>query len=566
MQFHDEGYDEHSHSPLTPAFPGRHGWVEYASLRDKEELALQLLSSLPISSLARVQRRIAPLLQFDIIGSLPTEVALNILSFLQCQDLLACSLVCRRWRDLADDSSLWKQLCSVQGWEWRESTRHRFQSPALVTDFHDEGVGEEEPEWSSMEMDSGYATMTMDHQVFQEDNRRVLSNIVPITFGTVVHYPLAISPFQASVSLKPDYKLLHQTHILLRNRLLHSSYHLRYLQVAGSPNGHTALIYCLQLHTFPDTPESPSRQVLFTGSRDYTIRLWDLSSGTVERVYEGIHDGSVLSICVQGNYLISGGGDRKVVVWDIGTGEPVKVMNDHLDSVLCVRADKTRLVTCSKDRTVRTYLFPDLAPHLVLDSHRAAVNAVSISSTQIVSASGDRSVRVWDVETGALVHSYEHHHSRGIASIDFAPPYIVSGSSDKYVRYFNLLTSLGWSTSPHLEPYSTNTSTMCHACGTRCDFDEELSRRDTIKASQAHRELVRSVHLGEFYVVSGSYDQTIKVWDRTTGNLLVDLKGGHNGKVFCVTADCTKIVSCGEDMRICIWDFAHDITTSFIYL
>jgi len=32
-----------------------------------------------------------------------------------------------------------------------------------------------------------------------------------------------------------------------------------------------------------------------------------------------------------------------------------------------------------------------------------------------------------------------------------------------------------------------------------------------------------------------------QVWDRATGNLIADLKGGHNGKVFCVAADCTKV-------------------------
>ena len=42
-------------------------------------------------------------------------------------------------------------------------------------------------------------------------------------------------------------------------------------------------------------------------------------------------------------------------------------------------------------------------------------------------------------------------------------------------------------------------------------------------------------------------DPAIQVWDRETGILLADLSGRHEGRVFCVGSDCTKIVSCGED-------------------
>ena len=65
-----------------------------------------------------------------------------------------------------------------------------------------------------------------------------------------------------------------------------------------------------------------------------------------------------------------------------------------------------------------------------------------------------------------------------------------------------------------------------------------------------HTDLVRSVALGEDFVVSGSYDLSIKVWDRKTGALVAKLDEGHTGRIFCVGFDCTKIVSCGED-QVC---------------
>jgi len=382
--------------------------------------------------------------------------------------------------------------------------------------------------------------------------------------------------------IKPNYKLLHQTRTRLHNRFLSSSYRLSALQTRGAPpNAHTNTIYCLQLYAYPS-----GLQVLFTGSRDKTIREWNLTTGMVERVISGVHSSSVLSICVHNGFVASAGSDRKVAVWNLEGNNLVKVICDHEDSVLCVRFDDERLVSCSKDRTVRTYSFPDLTPEFVLGAHRAAVNAVSLSGTLIVSGSGDRSIRLWDAVTGKLLRTFENHHSRGIASIDFQPPFILSGSSDKHLRLVDMSTLQGWSTSPEYQyennppsnvdhlPYPFVSTTLaanssgrllCQICGSD-NVHPAPNRSEATEMSCTHGDLVRSVALGEEFVVSGSYDLSIKVWDRKTGAMVADLTGGHTARIFCIGFDCTKIVSCGEDQRVCIWDFSHGIDTSFLQL
>jgi len=87
-----------------------------------------------------------------------------------------------------------------------------------------------------------------------------------------------------------------------------------------------------------------------------------------------------------------------------------------------------------------------------------------------------------------------------------------------------------------------------------------------IPREMTHTNLVRSVALGPHFVASGSYDQSIKVWDKETGDLVADLTGKHDARVFSVGIDYTKIVSCGEDQKICIWDVSYGIDTSFIKL
>ena len=218
-------------------------------------------------------------------------------------------------------------------------------------------------------------------------------------------------------------------------------------------------------------------------------------------------------------------------------------------------SDFLRLISFfSLDRTVRTYSFPDLEFQFVLGAHRAAVNAVSISESFIVSASGDRSVRLWDADTGKLLRTFENHHTRGyvsflctpfiqislaifvlfysIASIDFCPPVVLSGSSDKHIRLFDMTTVQGWSTSPEYDGVvpqnnallsfpllsgagsSSNDTTglVCQSCGSSSiGSPTSVSRATTAGVRCVHNDLVRTVALGEDFALSGSYDLSIKV-------------------------------------------------------
>ncbi|KAF8559752.1 WD40 repeat-like protein [Imleria badia] len=644
-----------------------------ASESEREELAYQLLASLPRSRLATVQRRIIPLLQFDLVGSLPPELALQIFTLLPATALLNCTLICKRWNLLASDQTLWRNLCHARGWEWRpqlispsprqsEAVIHPSTSGTAREDRdEDEGMGdEEEGEDEGSVVDAEEVThipngnvgpdhefVSMNLSLQDHDFQNLIGQFVPIPSPTTLmpisrtnssattmirtlsQHHASPSSSRAGITLTVDYKLLHQTHTLLRSRVRHGAYRLRTLPGAEG-GGHTAAVYCLALWSY-NSAYGPL-QVLFTGSKDRTVREWDLNTNKIRRRVVGMHASSVLSLCVtatavrmpedstsgsvdlakegyktsEAGILVSGGSDCRVVVWDLAKFKLIKVLKDHQDSVLCVRTDSGRLVSCSKDRTIRTYAFPWLKLEFVLRGHRAAVNAVSIAGDVIVSGSGDRSVRIWDARTGALISNFEDHHARAISSVELSPPFILSGSSDRHVRMIDTRTKRGWSTSPEFDnptagqplnplviaqgdlgseaPASGSSFYLhsslsqsfqqerqdshalegeiktCGACGNR------VASMGAVRGPERHSHPVRSVAVGDEFAVSGSYDCTVKVWDRTTGALVVDLTNGHTGRIFCVAQDSTKIVSCGEDQRICIWDFSHGIDTSFIKL
>ncbi|GJE96413.1 F-box/WD repeat-containing protein [Phanerochaete sordida] len=537
------------------------------TVQEREDAVVSLLAGLPRSSIANVQVRIGPMLRLDILGLLPDEVALHIFSFLPWESLVTCMLVSKRWGALAGDGSLWRRLCHHKKWEWRSyaSCRRDDHTPPIYGDSDDEGMGDEDEDDLVEHMlldDSGFSSMSMEARRASTSTSHIVRSL-PVPASPVRrpiplpwHIPIRRHP---PPPLKPDYKLLFATHMRLNHRFNSGSYSLSTLQTRGAPNGHSNTIYCLQLYTYPDT----GVQVLFTGSKDRSIREWDIATGGLRRVIEGVHEGSVLSICVYNGLLVSGGSDRKVVVWSLARNEAVRVLRDHTDSVLCVRFNERRLVSCSKDRTIRTYLLPDFRRQFRLEDHRAAVNAISLSGDFIVSGSGDRSMKIWSAETGELIRTFDNHHGRGLAAIDFEAPYVLSGSSDKHLRLVDIATGRGWSTSPDIDEavgVQATAGAPCPACG---GAPKPPAPRVPQKT---HEDLVRSVVLNADFVVSGSYDHTVKVWDRHTGALVADLAGGHTGRIFCVGFDHSKIVSCGEDQRICVWDFSHGIETSFVKL
>ena len=307
-------------------------------------------------------------------------MALHVFSYLPYQSLLVCALVSRRWRALADDQSLWKSLCLERKWEWRAppdafqrefGSCHGEHAAEGDVDSDDEGMGDEVDEDDAMQIDdSGFASTSMD---IDEDvmypsipspsvtatANRLSIPVHILNAGAHSQSPSSSRPMRSPRArhsapsalaasrhphLKPNYKLLHQTHVRLRNRFATGTCTLSNLQTRGAPNSHSNTIYCLQLYTYPET----GTQVLFTGSKDRTIREWDLSTGSVIRVLDGVHESSVLSICVYRGLLASASSDRRVVVWDLAKDQPMKIIREHQDSVLSVRFDDKRLVSCSK--------------------------------------------------------------------------------------------------------------------------------------------------------------------------------------------------------------------------
>lgn len=181
--------------------------------------------------------------------------------------------------------------------------------------------------------------------------------------------------------------------------------------------------------------------LLVSGSEDRTIGLWKLDRGSLLTTLTGTNAGMVrcVAITIDEQFVVSGGFDNKIWIWQVSGGKVAKVLSGHLNSIndLVISRDGRLIASGSKDKTVR--LWSLRSGNLVhsLQGHTREVNSVALSPDQrtVVSASGDSTIKVWDTKTGALVETLmEHSNSVTSVAIDSTGHYMASASSDKTIK------------------------------------------------------------------------------------------------------------------------------------
>jgi len=187
---------------------------------------------------------------------------------------------------------------------------------------------------------------------------------------------------------------------------------------------------------------SPDGRRAVSGSRDKTLRVWDLETGACLRTLEGHSDGvNSVSVSADGRRAVSGSRDKTLRVWDLETGACLRTLEGHSDEVLSVSVspDGRRAVSGSDDRTVRVWdletgaCLRTLEGHRrTLEGHRRGVSSVSVSpdGRRAVSGSYGNIVRVWDLETGVCLAVY--HPGCAVVTVTFSPDgsRIVCGTFD----------------------------------------------------------------------------------------------------------------------------------------
>ena len=110
-----------------------------------------------------------------------------------------------------------------------------------------------------------------------------------------------------------------------------------------------------------------------------------------------------LTFSLDGIFLVSGGDDETVKLWDVQTGGVVKTFHGHTQVVnsVSISPDGVAVASGSQDNTIRLWHVQAGDCFCVIEGFNNGVCSVSFSPTNpqlLVSASGDSVVQQWDID------------------------------------------------------------------------------------------------------------------------------------------------------------------------
>jgi len=93
---------------------------------------------------------------------------------------------------------------------------------------------------------------------------------------------------------------------------------------------------------------------IFSGSRDNTIKVWNLDTGECLATLKE-HTDYVTSLAIDGNILYSGSMDTTIRVWNIDNLNCLHVLKGHTNNVFSLLSAHSTLYSASWDKSIRIW-------------------------------------------------------------------------------------------------------------------------------------------------------------------------------------------------------------------
>ncbi|XP_040834816.1 kinesin-like protein KIF21A isoform X2 [Ochotona curzoniae] len=315
------------------------------------------------------------------------------------------------------------------------------------------------------------------------------------------------------------------------------------LQCVHIAEGHTKAVLCVDA----------TDDLLFTGSKDRTCKVWNLVTGQEIMSLAG-HPNNVISVkyC---NYtsLVFTVSTSYIKVWDIR------------DSAKCIRT-----LTSSGQVTLGDACSASTSRTVAIPSGENQINQIALNPTGtfLYAASGN-AVRMWDLKrfqsTGKLTGHLGPVMCLTVDQISNGQDLIITGSKDHYIKMFDVTEGALGTVSPthNFEPphYDGIEALTIQGdnlfSGSRDNGIKkwDLAQKDLLQqVPNAHKDWVCALGMvpGHPVLLSGCRGGVLKLWNVDTFAPVAEMKG-HDSPINAICVNSTHVFTAADDRTVRLW-------------
>jgi len=301
---------------------------------------------------------------------------------------------------------------------------------------------------------------------------------------------------------------------------------------------------------------------------------WQLYHTITNQIHSPIN---TIALSPDSQILASGEDDKSIKLWDLKTQQLIANLKGHTQAITAVKFNPngTILATASDDKTIKLWDIQTLTIIQTLSGHSHAVKSLAFHPHGLLaSGSWDKTIKIWDINTGKIwdintgleLHTLTGHKLQ-VNAVAFSPQgeFLASASYDKTVRIwqiqngkYNLLTTLlGHTWAVLTVAFSpTNQNLLATGSGDNTIKLWDINTGELISTLSGHSWSVVAVAFSTDgkMLISGSWDKTVKIWQISTKSEITSLVG-HTDSVssLAISDDTELIVSGSTDKTIKLW-------------
>ncbi|XP_068455089.1 kinesin-like protein KIF21B isoform X3 [Clinocottus analis] len=333
--------------------------------------------------------------------------------------------------------------------------------------------------------------------------------------------------------------------------------------IGGVKGGRTAPLQCVSVaegHSKPVLCVDATDELLFTGSKDRTCKMWNLVTGQELVTLKG-HPNNVVSVkyCASSGLLFSVS-TSFIKVWDVR------------DSAKCVRTLTSSGQVVSGDAcagvTTRTITFAQ---------GECQINQIALNSSgSVLYAAAGNTVRMWDLNRmqgmGRLTGHIGSVMCLTVGQSLLGKDQVITGSKDHYVKVFDVAEGMLGNVGPahNFEPP--------HYDGIEClavqgdvlfsgSRDNGIKKWDleqqelTQQIPNSHKDWVCALAAvpGRPMLLSGCRAGMLKVWNVDNFTPIGEVRG-HESPINAICTNARQIFTASSDCRVKLWSYVPGLT------